>query len=161
MLEWPCRDDDVVGGELVAFDLAREAPAIGRNRPYLAIELDRESEPLGVPFEVGDDLVAAGVAVGVSWEVEPGQGVVATRREQGQRVAALAPGGADPVTGLQSDEPQVLPLQVVREGEAGLAGADDDHVVVGPPGHRAANVHVVVGPPGQRAANVPPFPTLV
>ena len=49
-------------------------------------------EVLRVAREVVDDLVAAGIGVGIAGEREPGQAVVAHGREQLQRVPPLAPG---------------------------------------------------------------------
>ena len=83
-----------------------------------------------VVLQVGHDLVAVRVAVGVAGERPAGQAVAAHGREQPQRVPALAPGGGRLAGGFEDGEAAVLPGQEVADGQAGLAAADHDDVAV-------------------------------
>jgi hypothetical protein len=95
-----------------------------------AVVLDRQVEAAGVLGEVGDDLVAGGVVVGVAGEREPGEAVVARGGEERERVPALAPGCGGSFGGVKDGEAAALLGEVVADGEAGLAAADDDDVVM-------------------------------
>ena len=84
-----------------------------------AAELDRQIE---VPRVVGRGrrhLVAAGIAVGVAREGQAGKAVVAPRREQLERVPALAPRGADWLGGFEDHEVAALPREEVADRQAG------------------------------------------
>ena len=48
---------------------------------------------MGVVGEVGDDLVAEGVVVGIAGKGQPGQAAVARGGEQLERLPAFTPGG--------------------------------------------------------------------
>src|SRR6185503_8536411 len=96
-----------------------------RQGAHGAVELDRKLESLDVPLEVGDDLLARRVPVGVAREREAWQRAVAARREQDERVPAAAPRGAHAARGLEDHEPSALLRKEVPDREPGLAGADD------------------------------------
>ena len=69
--------------------------------------------------------------VGVAGERLAREAVVAGGGEQPQRVPALAPRGRGRVGGVEDREVAALLGEVVADGEAGLAAADDDDVAVG------------------------------
>ena len=88
-------DDDLVGLDHLVGELEPEGAVLAADGSDLAAELHGEVEGLRVALEVGDHLVAAGIAVGVAGELEAGKAVVAPRREEGERVPARSPRGAD------------------------------------------------------------------
>ena len=126
-LKRPGGDHDLVGLVGAVGELDEEAAAVAcPHGLHAAVELDRQLEPSRVVGEVGDDVVAARVAVGVAGEVEPGQAVVAHGREQPQRVPSGSPGGGRFAGGFEDGEPAALLGEEVADGQAGLAAADDD-----------------------------------
>ena len=130
-LKRPRGDDDLVGLVGAVGELDDEAAAVTcPHGLHAAVELDRQLEPSRVVGEVGDDVVAPRVAVGVAWEVEPGQAVVAHGREQPQRVPAAPPRRGRLAGRFEDGEPPALLGEVVADRQAGLAAADDDDVVV-------------------------------
>jgi hypothetical protein len=130
-LKGPGGDDDLVGlNGCAVLKVEPEAAVLVSDRPDLAAELHGEVVGLRVALEVGDDLVAAGIAVRVAGELEPGKAVVAPRREERERVPARAPRGTDRVGGVEDDEAAVLLGELVAHGQAGLAAADHCYVVM-------------------------------
>ena len=126
-LKRPGGDHDLVGLVGAVGELDEETAAVAcPHGLHAAVELDRQLEPLRVVGEVGDDVVAPRVAVGVAWEVEPGQAVVAHGREQPQRVPAAPPRRGRLAGRFEDGEPTVLLGEVVADGQAGLTAADDD-----------------------------------
>jgi hypothetical protein len=111
-------------------ELEPEAAVLISDRPDLAAELHGEVMGLRVALEIGDHLVAAGIAVRVAGELEPGKAVVAPRREERERVPARAPRSTDRVGGVEDYEAAVLLGELVAHGQAGLAGADHCYVVM-------------------------------
>ena len=101
----------------------------GADREDLAVELHGQVEVLRVAREVVDDLVAAGIGVGVARKREAGQAVVAHGREQLQRVPPLAPRRSRRVGRLENREAAAVPGQEVPERQPCLAAADHDDVV--------------------------------
>ena len=93
-----------------------------------AAQLDRQLEVARVVGEVGDDVVAARVASGSPGNARPGQAVVADRREQPQRVPALAPRCRQRVGRFEDRELPALLGEQVANRQAGVAAADDDHL---------------------------------
>ena len=90
----PGGDHHLVGVVAAVGELDAEAAVVGAAHGQdAAVELDRQLEVARVVVQVGDDLVAARVAVGVAGERQAGQAVVAHGREQPQRVPAAPPGG--------------------------------------------------------------------
>ena len=101
-LERPRGDDDLIGfvGAIGQFD--EEAFTVAAaDRSDAAVVLDRQLEAPCVLGEVVDDVIPARVAGRVSREREPGQAVVADRREERERVPPAAPGGGRLVGGLE------------------------------------------------------------
>ena len=145
-LEGTRRDDHLLRLDRVVAEVDDEPIALIRQRADGGVQPDRESEPLDVPLGVGDDLVARRVPVRVAGEVEAGQAVVATRREERERVPALPPGGGDCVRAVEDDEPSSGQGEEVADREARLARADHDDVellarrVIAAP-HRGGRVH--------------------
>src|SRR3954453_6715217 len=127
-LKRPGGDHDLVGFVGPFGELDDEAIVAGPHGPDAAVELDRQLEALRVVREVGDDVVAAGVAVGVAGKGQTRQAVVADRREQLQGVPAGPPCGGRFAGRLQDREPAALLSQEVADGQSCLATADDDHV---------------------------------
>jgi hypothetical protein len=126
-LKRPGGDHDLVGFVAAVDDLDEEAAVVAcPDRVHAAVELNRQLEPSRVIGEVGHDVVAPRVAVGVAREVEPGQAVVAHGREQPQRVPAGSPRGGGYAGGFEDGEPAALLGEEVADGQAGLAAADDD-----------------------------------
>ena len=73
-----------------------EAPVVlGLERSTRLSNWTGRSNVSRVLLEVGDHLVAGRVAVGIAGKRQAGKRVIAARREQHQRVPALAPRGAD------------------------------------------------------------------
>ena len=88
----------------------------------------RQLEGVRVQFEVVGHLVLGGEGVRRRRKGQPGQAVVAGWGEQAQRVPAVAPAVADPCVLLEDDEAQSATGKVVAHRQAGLAGANHDHV---------------------------------
>src|SRR4029078_13157580 len=80
---------------------------------YGAVEFHRQLEGTRVVGQIGNDVVAAGVAVCVSGDREPRQAVVATRGEQPQRVPARPPRRRRRLGCLQDRETPTLLLEEV------------------------------------------------
>jgi hypothetical protein len=83
--------------------------------------------------------------VRIAGKRQAGKGVVAARREQHERIPALAPGGGDGVARLEDREPSRRAGEEAPDRQAGLAGADDGDVetlarIAGRPVHRACRV---------------------
>jgi hypothetical protein len=68
----------------------RPLPTVAR-----ADQLNRKLERRRVPVEVGDDFIPSRVAVRIAGKGEPGKAVVASRREQDERVPVSPPRRAD------------------------------------------------------------------
>jgi hypothetical protein len=85
----------------------------------------------GVGAEVADDLVAARVVLGIAGEGQSGQAAVAGRGEEGEAVVVARPRPYRLGAGLEDHRAQAAGTQGVGGGEAGLAAADDDRVVLG------------------------------
>src|SRR6185437_4592721 len=93
----------------------------------LAVEL--ELEVLGVALEVGDHLISARVAVRVARKCNSGKPAVAPRREQRQRVPALAPGRSDLPGALEDEHAPALTAEEMGDRQAGLPCSDDGDLV--------------------------------
>src|SRR5436190_3224591 len=93
-----------------------------------AAELDREIEAAGVFGQVGRNVVTRRVAIRVAGKGEAGESAVAHRREQPQRVPALAPGRPDLAGRLENRGLAALASEEVPHCEASLAGSDNDHL---------------------------------
>ena len=79
-LERPGGDHDLVGGVRAVAQLDHEAAVVaGADREDLAVELHGQVEVLRVAREVVDDLVAAGIGVGVAREREARAGCRSAR----------------------------------------------------------------------------------
>ena len=94
-----------------------------------AAQFDRQLEVARVVGEVGDDVVAARVAVRIPGERPAREAVVADRGEQPQRVPALAPRRRWHIGRFQDREVPALLGEQVADRQAGLPAADDDHLV--------------------------------
>src|SRR5829696_4103396 len=94
-----------------------------------AVELDRQVAR--VLLQVGHDLVARRIVLGVAGERHARQAVVAHGREEDQRVPALAPRGGRGGGGFEDREVAPLFGEQVTDREAGLASPDDDDVAAG------------------------------
>jgi hypothetical protein len=128
-VERPGSDNDLVGRDAAAVrQLEDEAVVPGLQRPHPAAKPDGQVERPRVVLEVGHHLVAAGIAVGVAGERQAGKRVVAARREQDQRVPAIAPRRGDVLAGLEDHEPASGAREEVANRQPGLAGADDGNL---------------------------------
>jgi hypothetical protein len=85
-------------------------------------------EALRVSLEIVRQLVLGREGVAGSGETKARKLYVARGREQAQRILAVAPGIADAMSGVENQEANAAASQVVADGEAGLAAADDDGV---------------------------------
>ena len=129
-LKRPRGDHHLVSGVRTVAQLDHEAPVVAAaDREDLAVELHGQVEVLRVARQVLDNLVAARIGVELAGEREPGQAVVAHRREQLQRVPPLAPLRCRSVGRLQNLEAAAVPGQEVPQGQPRLAAADHDDVV--------------------------------
>ena len=73
-LERPGRDHHLLGGVRAVAQLDHEAAVVaGADREDLAVELDGQVEVLHVAREVVDDLVAAGIGIGIAGKPSPGR----------------------------------------------------------------------------------------
>ena len=77
-------DHDLVGLVAAVVELDQEAALPSTDGAHRAAQLDRQLEVARVGGEVGDDVVATGVAVRITGERPPREAVVASRREQPQ-----------------------------------------------------------------------------
>ena len=84
-------NDDLPGDVGAITELHHEAVIAGADGQHLAAELDRQVEVLRVAREVLDDLVTAGIGIGIARKREPRQAVVPRRGEQLQRVPPCPP----------------------------------------------------------------------
>src|SRR5205814_5781574 len=92
---------------------------------------NRELEPRRVSFDVIRRLPGRGIRPARRREGPARETVVAGRREEAERVpAARAPGTANPLVGVEDHERPSELLQVVADGQAGLAAADHDRLEV-------------------------------
>jgi hypothetical protein len=109
-------------------ELGGEDPVLMVEFSYVVAGADVGIEALGVFLEVGYDVIAVGVAVGVAGERQAGQGRVAGRGEQGERFVVLRPSTGRGVASFENDwfDPQFA--NRMGGGEAGVAGADDEGV---------------------------------
>jgi hypothetical protein len=130
VLERAGRNDDLVGRDRSFAELDAEPPVIVSVEFLdVAVQHDWKLERGGVPFEVLDHLVSSRVAIGIARECDSRKGAVAPRREERQRVPALAPGRGDVAVPLEDDEPAFLAAEKMADRQAGLPCADDDHFV--------------------------------
>src|SRR5690242_19921749 len=88
-------------------------------------ESNRQLERCGVQLEVCDHLVASRIAIGVARESQSWKAGVATRGKQHERFPAIAPSVADPVGGVEDDEPRAVLREEIAHRESGLAGANN------------------------------------
>ena len=93
-------------------------------------EPQRQREMARVGLEVVGDLVLGRKVVGRRGEAQAIEAAELRRREQPERIPALAPDVADPRGRIEDHERHAAPLQVIPDGQASLAGADDDGVDV-------------------------------
>ena len=93
------------------------------------VQAHRQREMRDIRLQVPRDVVLDGQRVGLAGEWETGQRVVPNRGEQAQRVPPSQPRLANLTAAVEYQEAGARALQVVRRGEPGLAGADDDGVV--------------------------------
>ena len=127
-LERAGRDDGLIRLDAAAGDVEHEPPVLHGQRAHEAVELDREVEGRGVLLEVGDDVVAARIGVGIARERQAGKPGVPPRREEDERVPARAPGGPDRAGCLEDLEAAALAGEEVAQRQPGLAGADHGDV---------------------------------
>ena len=85
---------------------------------------------LGVLGQIGGNVVAAWIAVGIAGERQARQAAVASRRKQLQRVPPRAPGARRLLPRLEDRELATLLSQEMPDRKTRLAAADDDHVQV-------------------------------
>src|SRR5258706_11558966 len=78
--------------------------------------LNWQVEILGVRFEILRYLLLGGERVSPRWKRHPWKSRVPRRREEPQRVPAVAPRVADPLTSVQNEEPNASFSQVVTNG---------------------------------------------
>ena len=120
------RDHDVVAADLAGGGVQQVAV------PVPGEPLDADPEPHrqrvvhGVLLEVVGHLVLARARPRLGRERQPRQRVVPGRRVEPQAVPQPSPVVADALVGVEDEAVAAAPLQVVRRGEAGLAGSDDD-----------------------------------
>ena len=110
----PCPDDVAVALALDALD------------PGACVHGQLKSYHIG--FEVVGHLVLGRKGPAGRRKRHAVEAVVAGRREQAQRVPAAAPGIADPFVGFEDHEGDIVPLQMIADGQAGLAAADHHDV---------------------------------
>src|SRR3954465_8296207 len=145
-------DDHLIGDERAVTQLDQEALVTGAHGHDLAIELDRQLERLGVAGEVLDHLIPAGVGVRVAGERHLGQAVVASRREQLQRVPPLSPRRGGLRRRLEDHEAPARTAQEVAEREAGLAAPDHGDVI-----SIGGNAHALVSASATSKENIIPL----
>jgi hypothetical protein len=130
-LEGPRRADDVARLE----ERVRRVDLIGAadfaHRAHPRPEAHGEVERLHITGEVVSHLVLGGERPGVPWEGHSGQVVVRAGREEPERVPPRPPGVAHLARCIEDEELPPLAGEVIAEGEAALASADDDDVVHG------------------------------
>ena len=125
------RDDDLIGLEPAipdADDIAASAVVGARKFVDAMSGPDRDLEGGRVCLEVVGDGVLRRERVPRRRKRQTRQSVEVGRREDPQRVPAVPPRVADPVTGVEDHEAKAAPRQVVAGGQAGLAATDDDDV---------------------------------
>ncbi len=119
--------DHTCGFDRLAGRGAHQVAAVdgGHVRDF-GVGADIEAEAGGEPFEVGGDLVAAGVVVGVGGQGPvAGDGAEASRGEDAQAVVVVRPGACRAGPGLEHERAEAGGAGGASGGQAGLAGADD------------------------------------
>src|SRR5205823_10934485 len=91
----------------------------------------RQLEGGCIRLEIGGDLISRRVAVLLGRKVHAWEAAVLRRGEQREGVPPGPPHVADLRGGIQDDESKAPLLQVIADGQASLAPADDHHVVGG------------------------------
>jgi hypothetical protein len=130
--EQPGCGDDRSGGQLLtAGQLDDEPLGVPADCCDSEAGADRKCEVVNVLPQVGGGLVAVRVPRRVAGERQAGQGAVPGRGEQGERVVEARPRPAGLLAGLEQGEAETGGAEGVTGGESGLAGADDDDVVLG------------------------------
>ena len=119
------RHDDVVRLEPTARGREDEPIPLPGERLHVAAGPDVEPEPFGIGLQVVRHLILRREGPPGRGEAEAGQAVVASRREEPQRVPTRAPRVADPLVGVQDHGRPAPSLQEVPRREARLASADD------------------------------------
>jgi hypothetical protein len=82
----------------------------------------------GIGLEIVSQFVLGGEGVASCWERETRELNVTRRREQTERIPALAPGVADTMAGVENQEANAAPGKMIADGEARLAASYDDGV---------------------------------
>jgi len=85
----------LLGLDAAAFQIEHEGPGVPIERSDRTVQLNRKLERRRVSVEVGDDFIPSRVAVRIAGKGEPRKAVVASRREQDERVPASPPRRAD------------------------------------------------------------------
>ena len=91
-LKRPGCDDDLIGFGRPAVNFKEKSAVVGRESPYVAVQLGGKVERLCVLIQIQDHLVPARVALRIARERKPRQAAVAPGRKQGQRLPAIPPG---------------------------------------------------------------------
>jgi hypothetical protein len=128
-LERACGNHDLIRLVRAVVELDHVPVLASPHGPDAAAELDRQLELLHVVLRVANDVVAIRVAVRVARKRQSRQAVVAHGREELERVPAAAPRSSRDFRGFEDGEVASLLSEEVADGKAGLAAADDEHVV--------------------------------
>jgi hypothetical protein len=131
LLEGAGGDDDLVGPDRLPVDLEGEPAVLGCQPPDRAVQLDRELERLRVALQVGDHLVTDGIALRIAGKRQAWKAAVAARREQRQRIPAVAPSGTDRIGRVHDHEPSTLLLEEVPDRESGLTRSNHHDLLIG------------------------------
>src|SRR5215204_6586156 len=97
---------------------------------HVPAEAHGKGELACVQLQVVCRLVRGGQIAPWSRERHPRQAVMESRREQLERVPAVPPGLADPISGVEDHEVAVLSCQEAAHCETSLSSADNGGVEV-------------------------------
>jgi hypothetical protein len=130
LLERAGRKHNLVRRDRPVLELDDESIAVTPKARRRSAKAYRQVEVRCVPLEVREHLLACRVTVRIAREVKPRQAVVRARREQRERLPAIAPSRRDIVVALEDQKVAPLLHEVVADGETCLAAADHDDVVM-------------------------------
>src|SRR5215831_11331201 len=122
------RDDHIFRFELLGpGGNAKTIPA-ARNAVDAYACSNRQVETPRIGFQVVSHLQLGREGVAARGKTKSGKPCVTRRREQAERIPAIAPGVADTTAGIQNQEADAAAGEMVSDGEACLAAADHDGV---------------------------------
>jgi hypothetical protein len=132
-VKWAGSDDDAGGFEGVAIGLDSVRALDASHSIHRHAVADGKVVDVRVPFEVVRDVVLGRETIGIAREGQAGERAVLRRREELQPIPPLSPRVPHARVGVEDDEVDVLPRQMVARRQSRLPSAyDHELVALGP-----------------------------